>query len=83
MTESQINKYIDKLRYRTFKKVAPNVFKKFPNVDKKTIKEIINCRSMVGLPLSGRPSCRLGKMFSPRRKTDIAIIFWPLPGLFG
>ena len=44
MTESQINKYIDKLRYRTFKKVAPNVFKKFPNIDKKTLKEIINKR---------------------------------------
>ena len=41
MTESDVNNYIDKLRFRTFKKVAPNVFRRFPNIDKKTLREII------------------------------------------
>ena len=44
MTETEINNYIDRLRYRTFKKIAPNVFRKFPNIDKKDLKEIINKR---------------------------------------
>ena len=41
MTETDVNNYIDKLRFRTFKKVAPNVFRRFPNIDKKTLREII------------------------------------------
>ena len=44
MSEEEINKYIDKLRFRTFKKLAPKIKNKFPNVDDKTIKKIINKR---------------------------------------
>ena len=41
MSEAEINSYIDKLRFRSYNKVAPNVLKRFPNIDKKTLREII------------------------------------------
>ena len=44
MTVAQVNRYIDNLRYRTFKKVSPNVFRRFPNIDKQTLRDIISKR---------------------------------------
>ena len=44
MTESEVNEYIDTLRFRTLKKVEPLVRRKFPNVDKESLKEIVRKR---------------------------------------
>ena len=44
MTETRVNNYIDKLRFRTYKKVLPNVLHKFPNMDKDTVREIVRKR---------------------------------------
>ena len=44
MTETQVNDYIDKLRFRTYKKVLPNVLHKFPNMNKDTVREIVRKR---------------------------------------
>ena len=44
MTESQINKFIDSLRFRSFKRVADAVKRRFPNTTDKDLRNIIKKR---------------------------------------